>query len=68
VAAETMRKFESVVSTMEEDMSGRKVVAAILLYNKNTETLSVVSLGTGKHDLNGIIKNVLEHKMHWVMV
>lgn len=72
MAAETLKKFDSVVSTVKEDISGPKVLASILLYNKRTETLSAVSIGTGTHDLNlkkterkfwETIKNVLEHKV-----
>ena len=47
IATETLQKFRSVVSDVEADLSGRKVLAAILLYDKKTDTLSVVSLGTG---------------------
>ena len=47
IAAETLQKFRNVVSDVEADLSGRKVLAAILLYDNKTDTLSVVSLGTG---------------------
>ncbi|XP_048732878.1 double-stranded RNA-specific adenosine deaminase-like isoform X2 [Ostrea edulis] len=53
VAAETLKKFDSVVSTVKEDISGPKVLASILLYNKRTETLSAVSIGTGNRCITG---------------
>ncbi|XP_061173260.1 double-stranded RNA-specific adenosine deaminase-like [Saccostrea echinata] len=53
VAAKTMRKFEKIVSTVTENLSGRKVIAAILLFNKNMDRLSVVSIGTGNRCVTG---------------
>ncbi|XP_062581262.1 double-stranded RNA-specific adenosine deaminase-like [Saccostrea cucullata] len=53
VAAITMREFERIVSTLTEDLSGRKVIAAILLLDKNTDNLSVVSIGTGNRCVTG---------------
>ncbi|XP_022332553.2 double-stranded RNA-specific adenosine deaminase-like isoform X1 [Crassostrea virginica] len=53
IATETLQKFRSVVSDVEADLSGRKVLAAILLYDKKTDTLSVVSLGTGNRCITG---------------
>lgn len=49
VAVETLTKFRSLVASVSEDLSGRKVLAAILLYDDNKDQLSVVSLGIGIH-------------------
>lgn len=53
VAVETLTKFRSLVASVSEDLSGRKVLAAILLYDDNKDQLSVVSLGTGNCFVTG---------------
>ncbi|XP_062581246.1 double-stranded RNA-specific adenosine deaminase-like isoform X2 [Saccostrea cucullata] len=53
VAAEVIGKFERVISTVEENLSGRKVLAAILLHDKYTKRLSVISIGTGNRCVTG---------------
>lgn len=45
----TLAKFRSLVASVSEDLSGRKVIAAILLHDDIEDQLSVVSLGTGIH-------------------
>nr|XP_034323053.1 double-stranded RNA-specific adenosine deaminase isoform X3 [Crassostrea gigas] len=47
VAMKTLAKFRSLVASVSEDLSGRKVIAAILLHDDIEDQLSVVSLGTG---------------------
>lgn len=47
IAVETLTKFRSLVATENENLSGRKVLAAILLYDNDEDELTVVSLGTG---------------------
>lgn len=49
VAMKTLSKFRSLVASVSEDLSGREVIAAILLYDDIEDQLSVVSLGTGIH-------------------
>lgn len=49
IAVETLTKFRSLVATEKENLSGRKVLASILLYDNNEDELTVVSLGTGIH-------------------
>ncbi|XP_061173259.1 double-stranded RNA-specific adenosine deaminase-like [Saccostrea echinata] len=53
VANEVIGKYEGVVSTVKEDLSGRKVVAAVLLHDKNTKRLTVISIGTGNRCVTG---------------
>lgn len=45
----TLSKFGSLVASVSEDLSGRKVIAAILLHDDIEDQLSVVSLRTGIH-------------------
>lgn len=49
----TLSKFRSLVASVSEDLSGRKVIAAILLHDDIEDQLSVVSLGTGNCFVTG---------------
>lgn len=53
IAVETLTKFRSLVATENENLSGRKVLAAILLYDNDEDELTVVSLGTGNRCITG---------------
>lgn len=63
VAVETLTKFRSLVASVREDLSGRKVLAAILLYDDIEDQLSVVSLGTGIHGFVTYVTYILVHDM-----
>lgn len=49
----TLSEFRSLVASVSEDLSGRKVIAAILLHDDIEDQLSVVSLGTGNCFVTG---------------